>query len=92
METIAALGVLAYLVALLIWTSRRWGAPRFYLRGRAALWVVAAILALIFHHVNNVSMKWRKKIAQTPTERRTTSPLLTFRSRGALRRVRLPGP
>jgi hypothetical protein len=42
-----ALGILACLVALLIWTSRRWGGPRLYLRGTAAVWVVAALLAAI---------------------------------------------
>lgn len=48
LDVLLALGVIAALVASLVWTRRRWGEPRLYVRGRAALWLVAAILALIF--------------------------------------------
>jgi hypothetical protein len=39
--------VIAGLVILLVYTSRRWGRPRLYVRGVLALWLVAAILAVI---------------------------------------------
>jgi hypothetical protein len=46
-DVLASLLVVALLVGLLIWTRRRWGQPRLYMRGIVALWVAAAILALI---------------------------------------------
>jgi hypothetical protein len=46
-ELIGALAIVACLVLLLVWTSRRWGPPRLYVRGRTALWLVAVLLALI---------------------------------------------
>jgi peptidoglycan/LPS O-acetylase OafA/YrhL len=45
MDVLGAFVVLAGLVLLLVWTSRRWGRPRLYVRGTTALWLVAAILA-----------------------------------------------
>jgi len=47
MDVVAAVAGLIVLVVLLYLTSRRWGPPRLYLRGVAALRAVAAILALI---------------------------------------------
>ena len=47
MDVLGAVGVLAGLALLLVWTSRRWGAPRLYVARRTALWIVAAILAVI---------------------------------------------
>lgn len=47
MEAVAPLVVVACLVALLLWTSRRWGPPRLYTRGRLAWWLAAAVLAAI---------------------------------------------
>jgi hypothetical protein len=46
-EAVAVFAVLACLVALLVWASRRWGPPRFYTRGRLAWWLAAAILGVI---------------------------------------------
>ena len=42
-----ALGAIICLVGLLAWTRRRWGQPRLYVRGIAALWLVVGLLALI---------------------------------------------
>jgi hypothetical protein len=42
-----ALGIIAGLGLLLVWTRRRWGEPRLHVRGPAALWLVAAILTAI---------------------------------------------
>ena len=42
-----AFGVVAGLALLLVWTRRRWGHPRLHVRGAAALWLMAAILAAI---------------------------------------------
>jgi ABC-type Fe3+-siderophore transport system permease subunit len=50
-EVAAALGIVACLVALLAWTSWRRGGPRLYLRGVAALWVAAVILAAVLLRV-----------------------------------------
>jgi hypothetical protein len=47
LETVAPLAIVACLVALLAWTSRRWGAPRLYVRGVVALWIVAVLLVLL---------------------------------------------
>jgi hypothetical protein len=47
MDLLAAVGVLAGLALAFVWTNRRWGAPRLYVRRRTALWIVAAILAVI---------------------------------------------
>ncbi len=47
MELLGAAGIVVCLLLLLAWTSRRWGAPRFYVRGAAALWVMAAVLGVI---------------------------------------------
>ena len=47
MDVLGAFGVLAGLVLVLVWTSRRWGLPRLYVRRTTALWLVAAILAVI---------------------------------------------
>jgi hypothetical protein len=44
---LAAFGILAGLALLLLWTRRRWGEPRLYVRGAAALWILAVILAAI---------------------------------------------
>ncbi len=46
MEVVALL-IGGCLVALLVWTSRRWGPPRFYTGGVVAWWVIAAVLAII---------------------------------------------
>jgi hypothetical protein len=46
-DVLAALSIVAGLVLLLIWTSRRWGPPRLYVSSRLALWLVAALLAVI---------------------------------------------
>jgi hypothetical protein len=46
-DALAAVALVACLVLILIWTSRRWGPPRLYIRGRLALWLVAAMLTLI---------------------------------------------
>lgn len=46
-DWLAAGGILAGLGLLLVWTSRRWGHPRLHARGTAALWLLAAILAVI---------------------------------------------
>jgi hypothetical protein len=47
MDVLAAVGAVAGLALLLVWTSRRWGAPRLYVRRKTALWIVAALLAVI---------------------------------------------
>ncbi|MGH3081770.1 MAG: hypothetical protein ACRDNH_11655 [Gaiellaceae bacterium] len=47
MERLLAFGVIAGLVLLLAWTRRRWGEPRLYVRGAAALWVLAVLLAAV---------------------------------------------
>lgn len=47
MEWLAAFGVLSCLVLLLVWTRRQWGEPRLHVRGIAALWIIAAIFAVI---------------------------------------------
>jgi membrane-bound metal-dependent hydrolase YbcI (DUF457 family) len=47
MDVLASLVVVALLVGLLIWTRRRWGQPRLYMRGVAALWLVVGLLVLI---------------------------------------------
>jgi hypothetical protein len=46
-EWLVAFGILSGLVLLLVWTRRRWGEPRLYVRGKAALWLAAAIVAAI---------------------------------------------
>ncbi|HEX2459332.1 MAG TPA: hypothetical protein VHJ58_04210 [Vicinamibacterales bacterium] len=46
-ERLLAFGVIAGLVLLLAWTRRRWREPRLHVRGAAALWLVAAIIAAI---------------------------------------------
>jgi hypothetical protein len=46
-DWLPALGILACLLALLAWTRLRWGEPRLHVRGAAALWLLAAILAVI---------------------------------------------
>jgi len=46
-ELLAGLFAAAALVALLVAVSRRWGGPRLYVARVSALWIVAAILALI---------------------------------------------
>ena len=47
MDALGFAAAFVALVALLIWTSRRWGRPRLYVPGVVALWVAAALLALI---------------------------------------------
>jgi hypothetical protein len=47
MDWLAAFGIIAGLVLLLVWTRRRWGHPRLQVRGAAALWLLAAILAVV---------------------------------------------
>jgi hypothetical protein len=42
-----AFGIFAGLILLLVWTRRRWGQPRLHVRGAAALWLLAGILAAI---------------------------------------------
>jgi hypothetical protein len=39
--------VLAGLVLLLVWVSRRYGAPRLYVPPVVALWIVAALFGLL---------------------------------------------
>jgi hypothetical protein len=46
-DWLPALGILACLVLLLVWTRLRWGEPRLHIRGAVALWLLAAILAVI---------------------------------------------
>jgi hypothetical protein len=46
-DWLAAFGILAGLILLLVWTRRRWGQPRLHVRGAAALWLLAGILAAI---------------------------------------------
>ena len=46
-DWLAAFGILAGLALLLVWTRHRWGHPRLHVRGVAAVWLVAAILALV---------------------------------------------
>ncbi|HET9324800.1 MAG TPA: hypothetical protein VFO03_13060 [Gaiellaceae bacterium] len=47
MEVLAVLGVVVGLVVLLVWTSRRWAPPRLFAHRTTALWLVAAILAVV---------------------------------------------
>ena len=47
MEAVVAIAILAVLVFALVFTSRRWGRPRLYVRGVVALWLVAAIIAAL---------------------------------------------
>lgn len=46
-DVLAVLGVLAGLALILVWASRRWGRPRLFVRRTTALWLVAAILAVV---------------------------------------------
>jgi hypothetical protein len=46
-EAVAAVVVLAGLVLLFAAVSRRFGAPRLYTRPVVALWIVAALFALL---------------------------------------------
>jgi hypothetical protein len=46
-DLLAAFGILAGLTLLLVWTRRRWGEPRLHVRGAAALWLLAVLLAAI---------------------------------------------
>jgi hypothetical protein len=46
-DSLVAVGILASLVLLLVWTRRRWGQPRLYVRRTAALWLLAALLAAV---------------------------------------------
>ena len=46
-DWLAAFGIFAGLILLLVWTRRPWGHPRLHVRGAAALWLLAGILAAI---------------------------------------------
>ena len=47
MEWLMALGIVLGFMLLLVWTRGRWGEPRLNVRGTAALWLAAVILAVI---------------------------------------------
>jgi hypothetical protein len=53
-DLLAAFGILAGLVLLLVWTRRRWGQPRLHVRGAVALWLLAASLSFRLDQVDAV--------------------------------------